>query len=428
MKQRIFSIIVIALLFVATTHEVVHALSSDQDTDGDGIPDVSEDANGNGTLDAGETDPYNTDSDGGGEADGSEIRAGRNPLDRTDDLTTDTDGDGWVNGIELIHNTDPKKADTDGDGVNDPEDPFPLDAKYSTDADHNGLPDDWEQSTQLSQQPIPQSKVDDPDGDGLTNAEELAKGTNPVEADSDRDGVDDKTELNDGTNARENACFLYAREDRPFGDMKNHWASNEVSILKSTRILPQKMPLVRGYDVRTGSGISAQFSPDQPITRFEFLKMILLSTCTHFITATDREKRFKDIMNVPFIGENEDMKFRRQVIYSAAHFGVTSGYGDGSFKPNANVNRAEAVKMLILAAQFVPAASSGTTLSFSDVKSTDWFAAYVATAADHEIVRGYPDGTFHPDQPITRAEAAKIIVSAMRQNPLVNGYVLPERE
>ncbi len=424
MKKYLAPIIVVTLLL---TQGTAYAIANDQDTDGDGIPDLQEDANGNGILDTGETDQFNTDSDGGGESDGSEVRASRNPLDRTDDLTMDTDGDGWVNGIELIHSTDPKKSDTDGDGMIDPLDPFPLDARYSTDADRNGLPDDWEQSTQLNQQTVPQSRVDDPDGDGLTNVEELSRGTNPVESDSDRDGIDDKTELSEGTNARENACFLYAREDRPFHDTKDHWSASAVSILKSTRILPQKMPLVRGYSVQTGSGASTLFSPDKPITRFEFLKMILLSTCTHFITATDREKRFTDVMNESFVGESEDAAFRRQVIYTSVHFGITSGYGDGSFKPNANVNRAEAVKILILAAQFSPLASSGTTLSFSDVREeTDWFAPYVKTAADREIVRGFPDGTFRPDQPITRAEAAKIIVSVMRQNPLVNGYVLPE--
>ncbi len=423
MKKRIIPIIIVALLLAQGT---VYAVDSNQDTDGDGIPDTQEDANGNGTLDTGETDQFNTDSDGGGESDGSEVRASRNPLDRTDDLTMDTDGDGWVNGIELLNSTDPKKPDTDGDGVIDPLDPFPLDARYSIDADRNGLPDDWEQSTQLNQTPLPQTRVDDPDGDGLTNVEELSRGTNPVESDSDRDGIDDKTELEEGTNARENPCFLYAREDRPFGDMQGHWASGEVSILKSTRILPQKMPLVRGYSTQTKSGSVALFSPNQPITRFEFLKMILLSTCTHLVRTTEREKRFTDIMNEAFVGESEELAFRRQVIYTAAHFGVTSGYGDGTFKPNANVNRAEAVKILILAAQFTPSASSGAVLSFSDVREeSDWFAPYVKTAAEREIVRGFPDSTFRPDQPITRAEAAKIIVSVMRQNPLVNGYVLP---
>lgn len=426
MTKRIVPIIVVALLLSQGT---VLAIDSNQDTDGDGIPDLQEDANGNGTMDTGETDQFNTDSDGGGESDGSEVRASRNPLDRTDDLTMDTDGDGWVNGIELLNSTDPKKPDTDSDGVIDPLDPFPLDARYSIDADRNGLPDDWEQSTQLNQTPLPQTRVDDPDGDGLTNVEELSRGTNPIESDSDRDGIDDKTELEEGTNARENPCFLYAREDRPFGDMQGHWASGEVSILKSTRILPQKMPIVRGYSTLTKSGSVSLFSPNQPITRFEFLKMILLSTCTHFVRATEKEKRFTDIMNEAFVGESEEIAFRRQVIYTAAHFGVTSGYGDGTFKPNANVNRAEAVKILILAAQFTPSASTGATLSFSDVREeSDWFAPYVKTAADREIVRGFPDNTFRPDQPITRAEAAKIIVSVMRQNPLVNGYVLPEKE
>ncbi|MSR67784.1 S-layer homology domain-containing protein [Candidatus Peribacteria bacterium] len=429
MHHRLSLMFVVAILLGGmATHGTVLAISSEQDTDGDGIPDLQEDTDGSGTLDTGETDPYNTDTDAGGESDGSEVRANRNPLDKSDDLTADTDSDSWVNGIELVNGTDPKKQDTDSDGVNDPLDPFPLDPRYSIDMDRNGLPDDWEETTQLNQQNIPQSKVDDPDGDTLTNAEELARGTNPVESDTDRDGIDDNAELNEGTNPRENACFLVVPETRPFEDTVDHWAKAEVSLLKNVRILPQKFPLVRGYVKTTGSGSVSLFAPNQPVTRFEFLKMVLLSTCTNLITLTNRETALSDIGNRIIPGQPADDAFRRQAIYTAVHFSIASGYSDGSFKPDAPVNRAEAVKMLLLAAQIEMKASTGTVLAFSDVSETDWFSPYVNIAVEREIVRGYQDGTFRPDQPITRAEAAKIIGIVMRQNPTVNGYVLPIQE
>lgn len=427
MIKKIASITAALLLLSGTIGpESVSALSADQDTDGDGIPDLQEDIDGNGTLDAGETDPYNTDTDAGGESDGSEVKARRNPLDKSDDLTADTDGDGWVNGIELVHDTDPKKPDTDDDGINDPADPFPLDPKYSIDTDRNGLPDDWEQLTKLNEQTIPQSRADDPDGDGLTNAEEFARGTSPTDIDSDHDGIDDKTELNEGTNPRESACLLFPREDRPFDDTKNHWSMKDVTLLKSIRILPQKLPLIRGY--ARGTGGIVVFLPDQPVTRFEFLKMVLLSTCTHFVSTTYREKPFRDVSNAIVPGETGDDAFKRQVIYTAEHFGITSGYDDRTFRPDAQVNRAEALKMLLLAAQIQDGTSSGVLISFSDVRDDDWFAPHVKTGVDREIVRGYANNTFRPDAPITRAEAAKIIGAVMRQNPLINGYVLPVQE
>jgi hypothetical protein len=82
------------------------------DKDLDGLLDGQEDVNGNGVVDAGETDPLNPDSDGDGVSDGSDAF----PLDATE--TLDTDGDGIGN------NTD---TDDDNDGVPDVDDPYPLD-------------------------------------------------------------------------------------------------------------------------------------------------------------------------------------------------------------------------------------------------------------------------------------------------------------
>ncbi len=420
MRRIILIILGIALIWTHAPDSLL-AIPSDLDTDGDGIPDVQEDANGNGITDTGETNPYDADSDGGGEADGSEIKAKRNPFDKTDDFTYDADGDGWVNGIEIQHGSDPKKSDTDGDGVIDAKDPFPLDAKFSVDANGNGLPDEWEKSTQLEKQPIPQTKSDDPDGDGLNNAQELARGTNPVETDSDLDGVDDATELNLGTDPKENACLEYYPTDTLFTDMDTgHWSFPFVTLLKDILVLPNHIPLIKGYPEAN----TFVFRPNQAVTRYEFLKMVTLSTCMHLIGNTEREKEFSDIDNAAPHNESADTALRRQVIYTAVHNAVVEGYDDGTFRPNDPVNRAEAVKILTLAALIAPEALTGATL-FPDVQLSDWFAPYIAAAVSHEIVTGYDDGLFRPGQSITRAEAAKIITVVMRQNPLINGYVLP---
>ncbi len=400
------------------------ALSSDVDTDGDGLSDIQEDANRNGTLDAGETDLYNADSDDGGESDGSEVKAKRSALDKTDDMTYDTDGDGWVNGIEVLKGTEPRKADSDGDGVPDPQDPFPLDATYATDRDSNGLPDDWEKATQLQKQPLPQSKSDDPDNDGLKNAEEFARGTNPVQTDTDRDGIDDLTEINEGTNPKENACLQYVPSGDVFPDIKNHWSAPFVTLLHSVVPLPWTEPLLKGYVTPKGAPI---FAPDRDVTRYEFLKMVMLSTCIHLFNPPSGEKQFTDVPSIIREGETSEGRMRRQTIYTAVHYGIAAGYSDGSFKSNDPVNRAEAVKMLTLAAQIFPEALTGA-IKFPDVSPEEWYASYVKSAADAEIVSGYSDGTFGPERPITRAEAAKIVSIVMRQNALINGYVLPEKE
>lgn len=428
MKVRapIAALLTVALLFAESP--TMLAASTAQDIDGDGLTDIQEDANRNNVVDQGETNPYDADTDGGGESDGSEVAAKRNPFDRTDDLSFDMDGDGMVNGNEILRGTDPKVADSDGDGINDNVDPFPLDSKFGTDLNGNGLPDEWEERTGLDQTQVTQTRADDSDGDGLTNAEELARGTNPMAVDTDRDGTDDKTESNEGSNARENACLGYLLPAATFDDIdESDWSFPFIRTLQGVYILPDKTPLIGGYDENFGTPNSrVVFRSNQPITRFEFLKLTLFSSCTKLRPRSDDATvTFSDVRKDAPINENPEAAFRRKVIYTAQHYNIVSGYDDGTFRPDAPVNRAEALKILSLATELDPLAMSGTTLSFTDVREMDWFHPYVGAAASRDIVSGYGDGTFRPENLITRAEAAKIILLTLQQNPTINGYVVP---
>ncbi len=95
--------------------------------------------------------------------------------------------------------------------------------------------------------------------------------------------------------------------------------------------------------------------------------------------------------------------------------GIVSGYPDGTYRPGQAINRAEFTK-IIVNAQFSPTEISeclmghGGALSFLwDISSTAWYAQYVCVAFNHGIIRGYPDGSFRPEQTINLAEAAKIL-------------------
>ncbi len=87
--------------------------------------------------------------------------------------------------------------------------------------------------------------------------------------------------------------------------------------------------------------------------------------------------------------------------------GILSGYPDGTFQPQKPINRAEALKMLLLAIK--SAFDSKTELKFPDVAKNDWFYDYVAKGFDLKIVEGYPDTTFKPENNINLAESLKII-------------------
>lgn len=78
------------------------------------------------------------------------------------------------------------------------------------------------------------------------------------------------------------------------------------------------------------------------------------------------------------------------------------------FNPGANLNRAEAVKLLVEAFDL----EGETEVSFKDVKSSDWYFAYVKTAVANGVVSGYADGTFKGGNNINRAEWAKVVVLA----------------
>ena len=95
---------------------------------------------------------------------------------------------------EIAFGTDPFDADSDDDGLNDWEETAihgtnPL----SADSDGDGMPDGWEVANGLD--PLANDAANDPDGDGLSNLQELGYGTNPREADTDADGLRDDAEI-----------------------------------------------------------------------------------------------------------------------------------------------------------------------------------------------------------------------------------------
>lgn len=85
--------------------------------------------------------------------------------------------------------------------------------------------------------------------------------------------------------------------------------------------------------------------------------------------------------------------------------GQLSGYEDGSFKPDQTVTRAEFMTMVNSAFEF----TAKDDISFSDVKSSDWYYEEVQKAAAAGYIIGYTDDTARPGIKITRQEAALII-------------------
>lgn len=90
--------------------------------------------------------------------------------------------------------------------------------------------------------------------------------------------------------------------------------------------------------------------------------------------------------------------------------GVIGGYQDSTFKPNNTVNRAELLKILVGGKGITPTLEEHKNC-FPDVKE-EWFAPYVCYAASEGWVDGYPDGTFRPAKEVNKAEALKMLVNS----------------
>ncbi len=87
--------------------------------------------------------------------------------------------------------------------------------------------------------------------------------------------------------------------------------------------------------------------------------------------------------------------------------GAISGYPDGDFRPDYNVNRAEFMKMVVGDQDPDPNVYKNC---FPDVKD-QWFAPYVCYAYEQGIIDGYDDGSFKPENDVNRVEAMKIILN-----------------
>lgn len=100
----------------------------------------------------------------------------------------------------------------------------------------------------------------------------------------------------------------------------------------------------------------------------------------------------------------------RRAVEELSAAGIIAGYPDGTFQPDATINRAELIKILVEGAGISPDADTYHHC-FSDV-TTQWYAPSVCYAQAQGWVQGYPDARFHPERTLNKVEALKMIVAA----------------
>ncbi|MBN2057473.1 MAG: S-layer homology domain-containing protein [Candidatus Saganbacteria bacterium] len=87
--------------------------------------------------------------------------------------------------------------------------------------------------------------------------------------------------------------------------------------------------------------------------------------------------------------------------------GIISGYPDGTFRPDGLITRAEFTKLLMSARGIGDFSPSGKP--YVDIRQDHWAADYIGFGAKYGFVKGYPDRTFRPNNPVTRAEGVSMI-------------------
>lgn len=95
---------------------------------------------------------------------------------------------------------------------------------------------------------------------------------------------------------------------------------------------------------------------------------------------------------------------------SVTHKAYILGYPDGAFRPNGSLTRSEAAAIFARVLAEKKGEKIKGSADFTDVKADHWYAGYVAYLAKYNIFKGYEDGSFRPDNPISRSELAAVCV------------------
>lgn len=152
-------------------------------------------------------------------------------------------------------------------------------------------------------------------------------------------------------------------------------------------------PFLSGYP-------NGSFQADKNMTRAEVAQMFYSLLLDKDVKIT---KSFSDVPTDAWYAK---------AVNTLSSLGMLGGYPDGTFRPDAPITRAE-FAAIALAFAYDPASAS---CSYTDVNANAWYYTYVAQATTYGWIGGYPDGSFHPNNSITRAEVAVIVNNMLGRN------------
>lgn len=168
---------------------------------------------------------------------------------------------------------------------------------------------------------------------------------------------------------------------------EGHWAYQAISNIKEKGLIYGK-----------GDGY---FAPEDSLTRAELATIVS--------RLLESEKLNLNIeKNDSIDREYSDLKehWAKEDIDKLTLYQIVEGYGDNTFKPDKNVSRAEAAKII---SSLIKKHKVSVFCEYTDVSESHWSYENIKLLSAYGIINGYEDGSFRPDACITRAEISKII-------------------
>lgn len=185
---------------------------------------------------------------------------------------------------------------------------------------------------------------------------------------------------------------------QPFSDVHTHWSRHYAAALDARTIL-SAFP-------------DGTFRPDNAVTRAEFTKMLVAALADPLPPAV--------VNNLPPVfADVSSGHWARSFVEAAWERGWIQGRGFKRFTPDQPISRAE-VAVLTARAANLPATPGTPRQQFTDTSSIpDWAVAAVTATSGSGLLVGYPDGSFRPDQAMTRAEASALLVRLLQRRAML---------
>ncbi len=216
------------------------------------------------------------------------------------------------------------------------------------------------------------------------------------------------------------SCLAFV-PDRPltFTDIADDPHERFIETLRKTQIAAQGDFVVSGAgnpssgkqqaEYRSGS---FPFRPGAPVSRFEVVKIAMLSNCLPVPDAVPTTTvTFSDVPK-DHAGPTEN--FTARVLYEAAEHGIAEGFDDGTFRASVPATNAESLALLLRAADAMP---KGLALQ----STTQWYDPYIVFAHEQHLI----PSAFDPRGTMTRSAFSALVVHvmALARNPAMSTYV-----